>query len=713
MTDRAASPAPQAPFRPFAWPFGVFCFALALRLTYFFLLRGDKALSNILSLDSTYYLQRASEIHGGDLLGKGPFFQSGLLYAYGLALLDGNKQIIMLAQMVAGSLAATLAYYCGTFLNGRKTGLTAGLLYAACSVFIFDSANILFDSWVLFFIMLTVMGTYSAVATGKNYWYLVSGIALAVAGTSKPFVLVYLPLVLLLWVIPVHSPSKSSVAKAVLYLSAALMLVLAPISLRNWTVSRQISPFPATGGFTVYLGNNSQATGLLHIPKYLGVRNGERYAESTLAYPSQIMGHKTSYEEAGKFWMHKAVDFWRTDTKSALRLTLKKIALLLNNSEFDDNYSFELFSNRIRLLKFLPSAGYLIAPALLGLYFALKRWATSGPIVIMSSIYLAALPLILIVGRYRYPMLGLFTILAALALVEIASLLKAKNYLKAGACLAVILLAAILTSSSIASQQDLGDTREEVLSTLAAAYMDAGDPAAALEISEAGLANKNNGILFYQRGRALHMLGRDSEALASIRRATQLEPSLDEAHLLLEQISVRLKDPEEINLRQRLAGNQQSAENLFSLARYYFEHARYDRAIEQLKRLYVLRPDDESTIKLLAMSYLQRGKPTEGIEYLNLLAQRRPNNADIMANLAFAHFDSGNFELAEKTFLAARAIDPHHQLTHYGLGLIFRFSNRLAEARSEFQYFLAGENPQSVWYKEAQAQLTQINRLGN
>jgi Flp pilus assembly protein TadD len=93
------------------------------------------------------------------------------------------------------------------------------------------------------------------------------------------------------------------------------------------------------------------------------------------------------------------------------------------------------------------------------------------------------------------------------------------------------------------------------------------------------------------------------------------------------------------------------------------------------------------------------------------LARRNPADANVLANLAFALFDAGSFEAAEKTFLAAQAINPGHPLAHYGLGLIYRYSNRLTEARAQFRDFLAAENPQSVWYKEARTQIEQIDRL--
>jgi tetratricopeptide (TPR) repeat protein len=191
--------------------------------------------------------------------------------------------------------------------------------------------------------------------------------------------------------------------------------------------------------------------------------------------------------------------------------------------------------------------------------------------------------------------------------------------------------------------------------------------------------------------------------------AVQLDPSLEEAHGSLEKLSAGLNDPKEASLL-RLAESGQS-EDLLRLGLYYFEQGRYPAAIKQFEQLRIRQFHENETLKVLATAYLMNGKPKEGIDCLRYLAERNPGDPQILANLAFAYFDMGNFEGAEKTFLQAQSANPDSKLVHYGLGLIYRYSNRLPQAYSEFRKFLAGEDPQSTWYKEAQSQVEQIDAL--
>jgi tetratricopeptide (TPR) repeat protein len=676
-------------------------------LLYFFLLGQDAVLRHVQSLDTTVYLQRASEIAAGDFLGSEPLFHSGFLYPYIIALLGNEPRAVILAQLVAGALTSAMLYGIGRFMHGHVVGIIAGVLHALCAVFLFDSGNLLFDSWVTVLVILAVAATHLATRRCRSKWWFLTGLSLGLAGTARPFLLLYFPMVLLVWFLATRGLSKRDLARATLSTTAGLIVVLAPISIRNGIIAGEFLPLPTTGGFVFYLGNNPLATGTLIIPEHLGVRNrADLYASSTLTYPARRLGRDVTYSEAGAFWVREGLGYWWSDPAGALALTGRKLAMLLNGAEFDDNYSFDMYRQRIWLLRWLPTAALLISLGLPGIVLAFRQWHHTAPALVMVGIYICVLPLLIVTARFRYPLLALFAVFAGLAIVEVVQAVRQGGRLYAAVGIAVFVAATLLVRYPFKVE---GDTDSAV--QLAEAYLTAGDSSSALAAANAGLARKPQAALYLAKGKALHAQGRESEALAALRQAIFKDPKVGDAHDLIGEIARTRASPEELALKRALAVTPAGAEAHLALAQFYYDRTRYNEAISHARRAVALEPGLSQALWLLALAYMQRGLPTESIHLYEHLLEKQPGDPDILANLAFAHFDAGHFDEAEAMFVRVQGVRPDHQLAHYGLGLIYKFSLRLDRARAEFERFLAAASPDSPWMNEARANLKEIERL--
>jgi tetratricopeptide (TPR) repeat protein len=707
--EGADGPAQRALLQRLGWaPIVLFSVSLALRLGYLAALRGDPILVRVQGLDTRVYLARAAEIAEGDWFGAGPLFHSGFLYPYALAAVGGSTLAMTLLQALAGAVCSLLLYLLGARLVSRPCGLVAGGLHATSGVFVFASGTVLFDPWVSFFVLVGLLCVLEASRRAQRFrWWFSAGVALSVAATAKPFILLFFPLVLLGWLAPSVRASRRDQSGAALALIAGAAVVFGPVSLRNLLATGDVSPFPATGGFAFYLGNNPSADGTLVVPTHLGVWNSiQAYASSTLAYPSRRLGRPVGSSEASLFWFREGLRFWEEAPGSVARLTLRKVALLFNAHEVGDNYVYGSFRARVGLLRWLPDHTAILALGVLGLLAGARRWDRLGPPLLMAGTFVAILPLFWMSSRFRYPLVALLCLFAGLAVVEWLRWVLERRWIAAaaGSSAAVVLALATHAPLGVLDRQPTGAVQ------LAEAHLAVGDWSSALREARGGLEHRPTARLRVLEARALARLGRDDEALAALRRATSLAPRSDDAQVLMEEIASSREDPEEALLVRAVSQDASSLASQIALVKYYLDSGRFIRAVEEAQRAVDLDPLAGEPVFLLAAAYGLRGMPARSIELYEVLERRAPGNPSVLANLAFAYLDEGRYREAEGAFEEVLRVDANNRLADYGMGLLHKFAGRFDRSRFHFERFLEKEPPESHWARRARANLEELDR---
>jgi tetratricopeptide (TPR) repeat protein len=707
--EGADSPAQRALLQRLAWaPIVLFAVSLALRLGYLAALRGDPILVRVQGLDTRVYLARAAEIAAGDWFGAGPLFHSGFLYPYALAAVGGSTLAITLLQALAGAACSLLLYLLGARLVSRPCGLVAGGLHATSGVFVFASGTVLFDPWVSLFVLVGLLCVLEASGRGQRFrWWFAAGVALSVAATAKPFILLFFPLVLLAWLAPSGRASRRDQSGAALALLVGVALVFGPVSLRNLVVTGEVSPLPATGGFAFYLGNNPSADGTLVFPTHLGVWNStQAYASSTLDYPSRRLGRPVGSSEASLFWFREGLRFWEEAPGSAARLTLRKLALLFNAHEVGDNYVYGSFRARVGLLRWLPGHTAILALGVLGLLAGARRWDGLGPALLMAGTFVVVLPLFWMSSRFRYPLVALLCLFAGLAVVGWSRWVRERRWIAAAAGLSAAVVLALATHAplGVLEKQPTGALQ------LAEAHLAVGDWSSALEEARSGLERRPTARLRVLEARALARLGRADEALAALRHATSLAPRSDDAHFLIEEIASTRADPGEALLVRMASQDASDLEPQIALVKYYLDSGRFIRAVEEAHRAVALDPLAGEAVFLLAVAYGLRGMPARSIELYESLERRAPGNPSVLANLAFAYLDEGRYREAQEAFEEVLRVDANNHLADYGMGLLHKFAGRFDRSRFHFERFLEKEPPESHWARRARANLEELDR---
>jgi 4-amino-4-deoxy-L-arabinose transferase-like glycosyltransferase len=245
---------------------GIFCLALLVRVVY----NATVAHGYFPLYDAGYYNTIALNlIHGRcyclvphhSTLSRAPLWPWLIAIIYTVTGTDNAHARLFLCFVGAGT--CTIVYLWTRDIFNQRIGLITGIIAA------FYPGLFIYDGWLYteslytFLLLVFAYGLYRLQCTARLRWAGLSGLALAGASLTRPNGLLYLGLVVV-WAIVVLwarlLPWKTVVG-GVLILAFLTAGLVAPWTVRNYTVSRTFVPV-ATGSGAVLLGayNNQSLT---------------------------------------------------------------------------------------------------------------------------------------------------------------------------------------------------------------------------------------------------------------------------------------------------------------------------------------------------------------------------------------------------------------------------------------------------------------------
>src|SRR5262245_50490338 len=304
---------PRTALPAWAGPAGVAAIALAVRLAYVWQVRAT-SLVQPEELDPGFYYDWARSIAAGDIIGKTPFVQSPL-YAYPLALfmaVFGTATTpILIAQSLFGALTVALTCVAGRIYFDARRGLVAGLLLSIYGPLVFFEGMVMktFLSAFLTVLLAVVLGlaargaalpdagaeTAGAEAAGAPMagaeasggatarmrglkMFGAAGLVFGLLCLDRDNFVLLAPVLACLaaFMAPAGagSPSRARIRAAGAFALGAAIVIL-PVTLRNFAVSREFVLLTTGGGEVFYIGNNHDANGLYVPPPF--VRPDPRY----------------------------------------------------------------------------------------------------------------------------------------------------------------------------------------------------------------------------------------------------------------------------------------------------------------------------------------------------------------------------------------------------------------------------------------------------
>jgi Tfp pilus assembly protein PilF len=201
----------------------------------------------------------------------------------------------------------------------------------------------------------------------------------------------------------------------------------------------------------------------------------------------------------------------------------------------------------------------------------------------------------------------------------------------------------------------------------------------ATNLGPMNVANWNVRGFFYQN--LIGIEGAENQALASYRRAIQLEPSSPYSFAEIARVYILLAQ----NYTQK-GEEEKKTENLNS-------------AIDALNKALQLKPDYPVANYLFAVALDQLGKLDEAIQKLEATKNLAPQDFGVRFQLGMLYWRKGELEKAKTQFEEAVAINPDYSNARYMLGLIFDKIGEKEKAKEEFE-IVAKLNPENQEVKK-------------
>jgi 4-amino-4-deoxy-L-arabinose transferase-like glycosyltransferase len=394
-------------------------FAVAGRVAYLWSYRRSDPLYGYLLHDARVYHEWAAALAGGGGSEPGAFYQAPG-YPFLLALIYRVFGVEPLAAYVVqtgmGLLVIGLVYRIASRAYDSRTGLVGAALAALYGSYPFYETKLLSTTPALLLTCLLVDRLQSAEARPRDRYWLGPGLVLGLACVSRPNFLLLLPLVSA-WVLADRSRSWARRWRRVGLFVLAVIVVVSPLTLRNYRESGAFVAVATNGGISFFHGNNPQARGWFSAPGMSGSIRAQRAETRQLA--ERASGRELSDPEVSRYWFGRAVEFIRERPARFAWLQARKAFLALDDYEHGLDYSPELDANPLRRL-FPVSFGLILALAAVR-PFAGRRWTRiETPILLVMAAQVAALLLFFTAARYRLPATGPLLALAGCGALTLA-----------------------------------------------------------------------------------------------------------------------------------------------------------------------------------------------------------------------------------------------------------------------------------------------------
>lgn len=360
--------------------------------------------------DMEFLVAWARRVAGGDVFGRGtgPFWWAPLYpYTLGAVFALLGPDALHGAAVVQGGLGAltcVLVYQLGRRLCTEAIGLTAGLLAAVYGPALFYAGVFLSTTLEVFLALSTLLVVTMARTHPSPARWLSAGMVAGLACLARPNFL--LATALLAALVPVlarpagSAPAPGGARRAAVFV-LGVFLIIAPVSLRNWTIGGRFVLISAAGPETFRIANSYDSTPLNFI------------------YPKAAQMPLAS----AAFWRHQA----------------RKAALFWWGFEAPQNVNYYLARELTPVLK-LPWLAFWVAVPLagLGLWVTRHRRRALLHVYTFLAAYYVSVVAFFVIARWRLPLVIPLLIFTAAGLLQLIDWVRARRLWTAGGAAAIV-----------------------------------------------------------------------------------------------------------------------------------------------------------------------------------------------------------------------------------------------------------------------------------
>jgi tetratricopeptide (TPR) repeat protein len=585
-------------------PLLIYIAAFSVRLVYLNQIQAMPTFSRPV-MDEKYHVELAHEINSPEGLPKEPFYRAPL-YPYFLAALfrvtNNSLYGSRLIQIVLSSLVPVLIYLLGVRLFRRKIAYWASALAVFYPTFLYFDSTLLITFLIVLLSMLTVMWLYRI--DGRTwYHFVVAGLFLGVAGLARPNILLFGP-ALAIWAWVEIRP-KVGLKKAILgylLIGVTTLIVILPVTIRNYIVSGDPVFIAWQGGFNFFIGSNRQASGWSATVPGIDFTWEGGYKEA-ISFAEKAEGRKLSKSEVSDFWYDQAWKQIKQDPGAYIGLTFRKLALLINGYEIPNNQDMYIAGKYATIVaplmfsKFIYFPFGLLAPlALIGIVLSFREWRKFLIVYLFLGAYTLSLLTFFVCARYRQPMIPFLLLFAVFAVDRMITYVRQRHWGNTALWTTAFVLLGLASNYDMLKISSSRRAAEDY-QMFGNAFLDEGNLAAAtMEFKKAVLADSTYGRPYNNLGLISTRRGNPTEAAKYFYKAITVDPNIVETYINYASTFFLQNDP-------------QSAARVLELARKRF-------------------PLNDTVMQKLAVAYSELGKRDDAIEAIRESLRLNPNNTD-------------------------------------------------------------------------------------
>lgn len=607
----------------------IFLVALLVRFIYLYQIQPLPFTTN-LSLDAASYDRMAMQIARGDWLGDKVFYQDSL-YPYFLALLykvfGHHLNLVRTIQLVLGAFHCVVIFWIAKRLFGRRQAVWSGILAVLYGLYVFYEGAIGKDAISVLLTDLALLSLLRSLEKPKKVNWFLSGTALGGAILTRGNLILLLPLIMLWMAITMKSSPFRSTVGAIASLLAGTVLIISPVTIRNYVVSHDFVLTTSQAGQNFYIGNNPKASGFFENPPR--IRLTPEYEEGDFRSEALRITGKNSMKpsEISSFWFKEGLHFIKSNPAKALKLLGKKAVMFWNRFEIPDNYNYYYYREKASVLCVLFVGFGLVAPlGLLGLFLARKNPGTLLFGIFVLG-YMASIIPFHLASRYRLPIVGPLIVFAAYSLVGGVEAIRLRRFRPLfGALFAVGLLAAFVNWKVV-----------NETAMFKAPYTELG-------------------IIAAERGNM-------TQAMSYFKDALHLDPGYAPAHYNMGNILAKQGAFEKAveAFQEALKHDPQFLAAYENLGKSYIHLGKMNEALRTFDKALGLRPDFSEALVGKGIVFHNLGRYAEAIQTYQKAIALQPTLGSAHYNLACAYAKKGDIDRARFALEQAIALNADYE----------------------------------------------------
>lgn len=668
---------------------GLFLLAFVIRLIYLNQIKSNPYFDTP-QIDPLWHDNWAKEIARGDWIGKDVFFRAPL-YPYFRGILyiifGESYYIVSLIQILIGSLSCVLIYLLAKKLFHRTIGVIASVIACFYGPFIHFDAEPELPVLEIFLDLLVLLLLVGAGTKLKKRWWLLAGVVLGLSAIVRPNILIFVPFALLWISIKLWKENKNKIISSSLFFLLGTILIISPITIRNWVVGKDFVLIASQGGINLFIGNNIKSDGK-SAAAARGIFPYDGYTDNvwltSIKLAEKNSGRKLKPSEISNFWVKQVFDFIKTHPLKYLQLLGKKFYFFWNSYEIESNKDFYFFSRWSSLLGILLWDHLLRFPfglvgplAIWGIILNAKLWKRYFLLYAFIFSYMFSVILFFVNSRFRLPVVPFLIMFAAFSIYWLAEKVKNRQYRTLGRSLLVLIPLFIIENSNLfaVNQPNL----DRSYTALGIVYVKKGWYDSAISMyQEAIKANPNSVLPHLHLGHAYYLKGYWDEAIKEYNQAIDLDSTMAVAYSDLGYIyDLMNKDEEAFQLYKKALDVDSTFTRAYVNLAFLFEKkGLYEQAVNEYQKALAFEPEVASIHNNLGNAYAKLGLKDKALLEFKKALELDSNYVHAHVNLGNLYFERGWLKDAITQYETAIKLDPKMIMAYRNLAITYLKTNQ-------------------------------------